>query len=284
VRAIEALLRSFDKLAPLLAKVDEINAAIKRVLDRILHGDAPSTHPHGDTPTTHPGDGPPTTHSSDGPSTSADGPTSGGGPTTGGGSPPPAGPHSSLPPGSDPATPPLHPDPDAPRPADGHVEPGRPPADPWPVDPPQPKPLDPRYVDHDLVDAFDPTTAPDEATFWSGRIVVDGKPVPNATQEGAQLLTEGTHGSTLEQILDEQGLTDRMPTDWDSRSTHETWAAISTELAENASGDVRAYVGDVRAESVWNTYELPTLLNNPNVTSITIIDAYTGRIVQIFER
>jgi hypothetical protein len=46
-KAIEAVIRSFEKLTPLLAKVDEINAAIKRVLDRFLGG--------GGTPTTHPG-------------------------------------------------------------------------------------------------------------------------------------------------------------------------------------------------------------------------------------
>lgn len=40
-RAITALVRSMDKLAPLLAKVDEINAAIKRVLDRIIRGSSP---------------------------------------------------------------------------------------------------------------------------------------------------------------------------------------------------------------------------------------------------
>jgi hypothetical protein len=44
-KAIEAVIRSFEKLAPLLAKVDEINAAIKRVLDRFLGGGSPSTHP-----------------------------------------------------------------------------------------------------------------------------------------------------------------------------------------------------------------------------------------------
>jgi hypothetical protein len=61
-RAITSVIRSFEKLAPLLAKVDEIFEALKRVLNRILRGgDTPTTpHPGGDTPTTpHTGDGPP---------------------------------------------------------------------------------------------------------------------------------------------------------------------------------------------------------------------------------
>lgn len=37
-RAVEALLRSFEKLTPLLSKLDEINAAIKRVLDKVGDG------------------------------------------------------------------------------------------------------------------------------------------------------------------------------------------------------------------------------------------------------
>jgi hypothetical protein len=49
-RAIEAVIRSFEALAPLLKQVDEIYLAVKRVLDRILHGSNAPTGAGSSTP------------------------------------------------------------------------------------------------------------------------------------------------------------------------------------------------------------------------------------------
>lgn len=167
-------------------------------------------------------------------------------------------------------------------PGDGHVQGDPPDPRPFPnLDDPQVQ--DPDLVDWDLVNAIDTRTGPDDATFWSGRILDgDGNVIPDGTQLGAQNLTNSTHGETLEQLLDRQGMTDRMPSDWNEPSTDATWRQVSTNLAQNASGDVRAYVGDVRAQSVWNECEFPTLVQNGGITSITMIDATTGRILDVF--
>lgn len=75
-----------------------------------------------------------------------------------------------------------------------------------------------------------------------------------------------------------------MPDDWSKPSTVETWRAIRSSLAENARGDIVAYVGEVRAESVWTVYEFPRLLENESVTSITLVDAHTGRPFHVYKR
>ncbi|MEL4319739.1 hypothetical protein WJX64_12055 [Leifsonia sp. YIM 134122] len=171
------------------------------------------------------------------------------------------------------------------RPGDGHVDmSSRPDPTPFPDDPPTPTPIDPSLVDWSVVNQFDPRTGDGNATFWSGRVRDGDDIVPDGSQVGAARLTDQTHGATLEQLLERQGLTDRMPSDWDAKSTQQTWAEVSSQLARNSSGDVRAYVGDIRPASVWNQYELPELLHNPNVSSITLIDAHTGKIIQVYER
>ena len=178
-----------------------------------------------------------------------------------------------------------------PRPRRGDSTPGRhlpddvptkpypDPAD-WP-----PVPIDESLVDHTLVDAFPPKTGPDDPTFWSGRVLgPDGEPVPDAAMRSAADLAGSTHGSTLEQMLQRQGLYEQMPDDWLDPSTPATWRSISKALAENASGDVRAVLGDVRTNSVWNEVELPALSRNPNVTSITVVDAATGKVLHVYQR
>jgi hypothetical protein len=148
-----------------------------------------------------------------------------------------------------------------------------------------PVPIDQSLVDHDLVGRFDPTTGPDNATFWSGRVLdADGNAIPDASMHGAADLASGTHGATLEQLLERQGLLDSMPDDWLDPATPATWRSVSQALAQNASGDVRAVLGDVRATSVWNEVELPALIRNPNVTSVTVIDASTGKPIYVFQR
>lgn len=87
-----------------------------------------------------------------------------------------------------------------------------------------------------------------------------------------------------EQLIDRQGLTDEMPTDWLDPATKATWRNVSRNLAEMASGDVRAVLGDVRPDSVWNEIEFPSLVRNPNIRSITVHDAVTKEVIHVFVR
>lgn len=169
------------------------------------------------------------------------------------------------------------------RAADGAGAPPRlpyPKPDEWP-----PVPIDDALVDHSLLREFAPETGPGDATFWSGRVLdEDGVAIPDASMNGAADLASSTHGASLEQMLERQGLLDRMPDDWLDPSTPATWRSVSQALAQNASGDVRAVLGDVRDTSVWREVELPALARNPNVTSITVIDAATGKVLHVFHR
>ena len=53
----------------------------------------------------------------------------------------------------------------------------------------------------------------------------------------------------------------------------EFWSNASENFAKSAKGNVRALIGpNIRSNSIWNTIEKQTLLNNPNVNSITEIN------------
>ncbi|TQK18372.1 uncharacterized protein DUF4237 [Microbacterium sp. SLBN-154] len=156
---------------------------------------------------------------------------------------------------------------------------------PFPTGSAQPAVIDYTLADQNILGRLDPATGPDNATFWSGRVLdEDGVVIPDAAMNGAADLTTRTHGSTLEQLLEKQGLLDDMPDDWFDPATGATWRAVSEALARNASGDVRAYLGDVREGSVWNEVEFPTLIQNPDVTSVTVIDARTGEVLYVYRR
>lgn len=48
------------------------------------------------------------------------------------------------------------------------------------------------------------------------------------------------------------------------------WGRVSSNYASQASGDVTAIVNNPRPTSIFLTQELPTLLQNPNVTQVTV--------------
>ncbi len=54
---------------------------------------------------------------------------------------------------------------------------------------------------------------------------------------------------------------------------------------EEASGEVRAVVGeDLRPGNVWETRELDSLKDNPDVTRIVRVDPKTGEAEVLWER
>lgn len=71
--------------------------------------------------------------------------------------------------------------------------------------------------------------------------------------------------------------------DPDNAEVVDTWSRASAVYADGASGEVRAVIGDeLRPGNVWETSELPALIDNPNVTQITRIDPVTGQEVVIW--
>ena len=77
------------------------------------------------------------------------------------------------------------------------------------------------------------------------------------------------------------------PPKWsfDDAAAQDWWSRVSQTYAENAWGEVRAVIGsNLRPGSVWETVELPRLMENPNVTKVVVIDPETGTETTVFER
>lgn len=130
------------------------------------------------------------------------------------------------------------------------------------------------------------TPPPDGAFFWSGR-TSDGIGIGPTSAGGngsADLYAASHSGTTLEGLLERNGIT---PPKWsfDDPAAEEWWSKVSETYAANSRGEIRAVIGsDLRPGGVWQSVELPRLMNNPNVTKIVIIDPETGAETTIFER
>jgi len=82
-------------------------------------------------------------------------------------------------------------------------------------------------------------------------------------------------GTTIDEVLTTQNITlpKFNPTD---ASISEIWEQTSKAYAKNASGEVKAVIGQtLRDNNVWENIELPALISNPNVTKIIKIDPKT---------
>lgn len=129
-------------------------------------------------------------------------------------------------------------------------------------------------------------TPSDGAFFWSGRN--EGGtgigPISAGGNGAADLIADGSHATTLEGLLDSNGI---KPPRWSPTDDYaqQWWNGTSQMYAENASGEVRAVVGsDLRPGNVWQTVELPRLMDNPNVSRVVVIDPDTGIETTVFER
>ena len=128
-------------------------------------------------------------------------------------------------------------------------------------------------------------TGPNEAHFWSGR-GNDGIGVGPlaAGGNGTADLIAGSQGTTLEGLLAQQGIE---PPIWTPGDVHAQnwWSAVSQTYAESSSGELTAVLGpNLRPGNVWETVELPRLMDNPNVTKITVINSETGAETVVFQR
>ena len=127
-------------------------------------------------------------------------------------------------------------------------------------------------------------TEPDAAHYWSGRdssgvgVGPDGSGI-------AEQIASGNGGTTLELTLEAHGM-DPLPK-WDRADPESVrfWEQASAAYADNASGEVTAVVGsNLRPGNIWQTVEIPRLMDNPDVTRIIEIDPDTGRHTVIFSR
>ena len=117
-----------------------------------------------------------------------------------------------------------------------------------------------------------------KAFFWSGR--TDGV---GGADIAAHIAGE-KDGVTLESTIAKKKIV--LPEwDFDDPSSMEAWSLASEAYAEQVSGEIRAVIGaELRPGNIWENIELPRLMENLNVTKITIIDPKTGVETIIFER
>lgn len=127
-------------------------------------------------------------------------------------------------------------------------------------------------------------TDPNTAHFWSGRdaggigVGPDGSGI-------AERIAVGVGGGTLETTLVKNGV-DPLPV-WNRHDpvSVQFWEDASKAYAENTNGEVTAVIGsDLRPGNIWQTVEIPRLMENPGVTKIVQIDPDTGKSTVIFSR
>lgn len=121
-------------------------------------------------------------------------------------------------------------------------------------------------------------TQVDKAFFWSGKTNGYGG------AERALEIAQSHQGITLEGLLELHNI--KLPEyDFFDESIKEIWKQVSEELAKRASGKVRVVLGqNINPQGVWNTIELPALIDNQNVTEIIAIDPETLIETVIFTR
>lgn len=130
-------------------------------------------------------------------------------------------------------------------------------------------------------------TAPDQAHFWSGRGLDNqgvGPLIAGGNGNADLIAGAGGNGTTLEGLLQTHGI---KPPEWTPGDVYAQnwWSAVSQSYAENSSGEVTAVLGsNLRPGNVWETVELPRLMDNPNVTKIVVINSDTGVSTTVFQR
>lgn len=110
------------------------------------------------------------------------------------------------------------------------------------------------------------TAAADKIVFWAGR---DGANRAAAEQfaaaNGQLTLAQTTKGAALDASLDYANMT--------TEQISAAWTDISRDAAARQSGLVTSFGGGAGLQTIGKSVELPTLLRNPNVNKIIILDA-----------
>ena len=128
-------------------------------------------------------------------------------------------------------------------------------------------------------------TERDTAYFWSGCHKMDE--LGNVVSNGDVVATDiakSKNGVTLESTIRDREI--ELPAwDFDNPDSIKAWEEASSAYAEQISGDVKAVIGEnLRDGNIWENIELPRLMENPNVTSITTINSETMEENAIFNR
>ncbi|MBS6454476.1 MAG: hypothetical protein KH376_01830 [Holdemanella biformis] len=128
-------------------------------------------------------------------------------------------------------------------------------------------------------------TERDTAYFWSGCHKMDE--LGNVVSNGDVVATDiakSKNGVTLESTIRDREI--ELPAwDFDNLDSIKAWEEASSAYAEQVSGDVKAVIGEnLRDGNIWENIELPRLMENPNVTSITTINSETMEENAIFNR
>ena len=115
------------------------------------------------------------------------------------------------------------------------------------------------------------------ANFYSGFEVATKTPMRTVAEKN----TDGIATVTLEQTrggseLDARQLFDQNTSPVTLVHAQAIWARTSERYAANAEGNIIAWRHNPRPQPIWETHELPALLNNPKVNSITVVDPTTG--------
>jgi hypothetical protein len=117
----------------------------------------------------------------------------------------------------------------------------------------------------DGVGGLDVSTGRNQSVFYSGRGAREAAEA-HATENGLTTLEQTTGG----RYLDDLRLFDGTVADVGGDQAAAIWGRISSNYASQASGNVTAIVNNPRSSSIFLIQELPTLLQNPNVTQVTI--------------
>ncbi len=127
----------------------------------------------------------------------------------------------------------------------------------------------------DGVDDLDVSTGNNQSVFYSGRGAREA--AENYASENGLSTLEQTAGG---QYLDDMRLFEDTVPDIGGDQAAQIWGRISANYASQASGQVTAIVNNPRSNSIFLTQELPALLQNQNVTQVTV-RSINGRQVTI---
>ncbi|WOE73755.1 hypothetical protein [Alterisphingorhabdus coralli] len=117
----------------------------------------------------------------------------------------------------------------------------------------------------DGLNDLDVSTGPNQAVFYSGRGARDAAE-DFASSNGLNTLEQTTGG----RYLDDLQLYENTVNNVRQSQADTIWGRISQTYASLASGKVNAIISNPRSNSVFLTQELPTLLQNRNVTQVTV--------------